>query len=64
MGALPNSGIFYDEVIPTANELSGMDNMNKPYLPRSCKYLFLVFYTLHKKVNSQYVASVTKWINH
>lgn len=64
MGALPISGTFYDEVVPNAKELSGMDNRSKPYLPPSCKYLFLAFHTLREKVNSQYMVSITKWINH
>lgn len=64
MGALPISGTFYDEVVPNAKELSSMDNRSKPYLPPSCKYLFLAFHTLREKVNSQYMVSVTKWINH
>lgn len=64
MGTLPISGTFYDEVVLNAKELSGMDNRSKLYLPPSCKYLFLTFHTLCEKVNSQYMVSVTKWINH
>lgn len=64
MGALSIADIFYDEVVPNANELLDMDNRSKSYLPPSCKYLFLVVHTLREKVNSQYMVSMTKWINY
>ena len=33
LGGLPIRGLFYDEVVPTTNELEGVDDQGKNYLP-------------------------------
>ncbi|KAF7136170.1 hypothetical protein RHSIM_Rhsim08G0106900 [Rhododendron simsii] len=42
-GGLSIDGIFYDEVVPSARELTGVDKKDVPLLPPSCKYLFLAY---------------------
>ncbi|KAG5550487.1 hypothetical protein RHGRI_015454 [Rhododendron griersonianum] len=42
-GGLSMDGIFYDEAVPSARELTGVDKKNVPLLPSSCKYLFLAY---------------------
>ncbi|KAH0636299.1 hypothetical protein KY289_036214 [Solanum tuberosum] len=48
IGGLPVHGSFYDEVIPSAKELTHVDDQGKSFLPRSCSYLFSAFYRLTK----------------
>ncbi|KAH0729706.1 hypothetical protein KY290_000839 [Solanum tuberosum] len=36
IGGLPVHGFFYDEVIPSAKELTHVDDQGKSFLPRSC----------------------------
>ncbi|KAK4706249.1 hypothetical protein R3W88_034194 [Solanum pinnatisectum] len=48
IGGLPIHGSFYDEVIPSAKELTHVDDQGKSFLPRSYSYLFLAFYRLTK----------------
>ncbi|KAG5524094.1 hypothetical protein RHGRI_030926 [Rhododendron griersonianum] len=43
IGGLSIDGIFYDEAMPSARELTGVDKKDVPLLPSSCKYLFLVY---------------------
>ncbi|KAH0713698.1 hypothetical protein KY289_009657 [Solanum tuberosum] len=45
---LPVHGSFYDEVIPSAKELTHVDDQGKSFLPRSCSFLFSAFYRLTK----------------
>ncbi|KAH0633332.1 hypothetical protein KY284_036118 [Solanum tuberosum] len=48
IGGLLVHGSFYDEVIPSAKELTHVDDQGKSFLPRSCSYLFSAFYRLTK----------------
>ncbi|KAH0696636.1 hypothetical protein KY290_014018 [Solanum tuberosum] len=48
IGGLPVHGSFYDEVIPSAKELTDVDDQGKSFLPRSCSFLFSAFYRLTK----------------
>ncbi|PHT59512.1 hypothetical protein CQW23_01875 [Capsicum baccatum] len=41
-------GSFYDEVIPSAKELTYVDDKGMPFLFRSCSYLISAFYRLTK----------------
>ena len=41
---LPIFGTFYDEVIPSADELNEADKKGRSFLPKSCKYLFIAFH--------------------
>ncbi|KAG5553873.1 hypothetical protein RHGRI_011665 [Rhododendron griersonianum] len=43
IGGLSIDGIFYDEAVPSARELIGVDKKGVPLLPSSCKYLFLAY---------------------
>ncbi|KAG5630490.1 hypothetical protein H5410_002207 [Solanum commersonii] len=47
-GGLPVHGFLYDEVIPSAKELTYIDDQGKSFFPRSCSFLFLAFYRLTK----------------
>ncbi|KAG5541833.1 hypothetical protein RHGRI_021617 [Rhododendron griersonianum] len=42
-GGLSIDGIFYDEAVPSARELTGVDKKDVPLLPSSRKYLFLAY---------------------
>ncbi|PIN26510.1 hypothetical protein CDL12_00733 [Handroanthus impetiginosus] len=55
---LPIRGEFYDEVIPTVKELLGID-LHKSFLPRSCKYLFMVYHHLSHDSTG---VSASNWI--
>ncbi|KAG5521474.1 hypothetical protein RHGRI_033887 [Rhododendron griersonianum] len=46
LGGLPISGLIYDEAIPHADELIGVDKDNTYYLPVNCRYLFLAYHRL------------------
>ncbi|KAH0636783.1 hypothetical protein KY289_036698 [Solanum tuberosum] len=48
IGGLPVQGHFYDEVVPSAKELTQMDAQKELLLPQSCRYLFSAFYRLAK----------------
>ncbi|KAG6746313.1 hypothetical protein POTOM_050853 [Populus tomentosa] len=42
--SLPIFGTFYDEVIPSADELNEADKKGRSFLPKSYKYLFIAFH--------------------
>ncbi|KAL3849464.1 hypothetical protein ACJIZ3_011346 [Penstemon smallii] len=46
LGGHPLRGLFYDEVVPSAKELTGVDKDNKIFLPRSCQHLFSAYHHL------------------
>ncbi|KAH0669910.1 hypothetical protein KY285_024053 [Solanum tuberosum] len=48
IGGLHVHGSFYDEVIPSAKELTHVDYQGKSFLPRSYSFLFSTFYRLNK----------------
>ncbi|MCD7448047.1 hypothetical protein HAX54_037361 [Datura stramonium] len=58
-GGLPVHGSFYDEVIPSAQELTQADQHGKPFLPKNRSYLFLAFYWLSKGASQE--VSVRDW---
>ena len=62
LGGLPLKGLFYDEVVPTAKELEGVDDQGKNYLPRSCRYLFIVYHRLQHRMKRQSKVNVNNWI--
>ncbi|KAF8394972.1 hypothetical protein HHK36_018911 [Tetracentron sinense] len=41
IGGLPITGEFYDEVVPSLKEITGLDEKLTPVLPFSCRFLFL-----------------------
>ncbi|XP_027170520.1 putative disease resistance protein RGA3 [Coffea eugenioides] len=46
LGGLSIDGSFFDEVVPSAQELLIRDKEGKPLLPESCRYLFSAYYHL------------------
>nr|XP_027066402.1 uncharacterized protein LOC113692228 isoform X1 [Coffea arabica] len=46
LGGLSIDGTFFDEVVPSAQELLTHDKEGKPLLPESCRYLFSTYYHL------------------
>ncbi|KAG5523896.1 hypothetical protein RHGRI_030781 [Rhododendron griersonianum] len=46
LGGLPIYGLIYDEAVPHADELIGVDKDNTYYLPVNCRYLFLAYHRL------------------
>ncbi|KAF7134625.1 hypothetical protein RHSIM_Rhsim08G0105700 [Rhododendron simsii] len=46
-GGLSIDGIFYDEVVSSGRELTGVDKKDVPLLPPSCKYLFLAYHKIY-----------------
>ncbi|KAH0688969.1 hypothetical protein KY289_016327 [Solanum tuberosum] len=60
IGGLLVQGHFYDEVVPSAKELTQTDTQKKLLLPQSCRYLFLAFYILAKDDLQE--VSVHDWV--
>ncbi|PHT55431.1 hypothetical protein CQW23_03917 [Capsicum baccatum] len=58
---LPIHGTFFDEVIPSAKELSQIDQQGKPFLPKTCVYFFSTFYRLSNGVSKE--VSIHDWVN-
>uniref|UniRef100_A0A2N9H4X7 Aminotransferase-like plant mobile domain-containing protein n=1 Tax=Fagus sylvatica TaxID=28930 RepID=A0A2N9H4X7_FAGSY len=54
IGGLPLYGSFYDEVVPSAKEMSS--------LPSSCEYLFAAFHHLSLELGSPHLVTSTKWV--
>ncbi|KAG5523751.1 hypothetical protein RHGRI_030662 [Rhododendron griersonianum] len=46
-GGLSIDGIFNDEAVPSARELTGVDKKDVPLLLSSCKYLFLAYHKIY-----------------
>ena len=61
LGGLPITGLFYDEVVPSAKELTGHDNHGK-HLPRSCQYLFHAYHILSHSSNNRQEVTIEEWI--
>uniref|UniRef100_A0A7N2RBY1 Aminotransferase-like plant mobile domain-containing protein n=2 Tax=Quercus lobata TaxID=97700 RepID=A0A7N2RBY1_QUELO len=62
LGGLPCTGAFYDEVVPNAQELDGINDQGRPYLPYSYRYLFLAYHHLQNRLKRQGKVSVHDWI--
>ena len=54
--------MFYDEVIPSATELTGEDDKGR-FLPKCCEYLFVAYYFLNNKRNFDGKVLVEDWVN-
>ncbi|KAL3846069.1 hypothetical protein ACJIZ3_003472 [Penstemon smallii] len=54
LGGLPLRGLFYDEVVPSAKELTGVDKDNKLFLSRSCQHLFSAYHHLGAAILMEY----------
>ncbi|XP_060195511.1 uncharacterized protein LOC132624806 [Lycium barbarum] len=62
LGGLPIGGHFYEEVIPEAKELTGVDTKNQRYISRVCEYLFTAFHYLQEGRSDNPRVSLSKWI--
>ncbi|KAH0688041.1 hypothetical protein KY284_018594 [Solanum tuberosum] len=60
IGGLPVQGHFYDEVVPSAKELTQTDTKKELLFPQSCRYLFSAFYILAKDDLQE--VSVHDWV--
>ncbi|KAL0454808.1 UNVERIFIED_CONTAM: hypothetical protein Slati_0820000 [Sesamum latifolium] len=49
LAGLPMTGCLYDEVIPSALELTGADEKGGRFIPRSSKYLLYAYHLLREK---------------
>nr|POF00329.1 hypothetical protein CFP56_33962 [Quercus suber] len=45
--------VFHDEVVPNVQELDGTNDQGRPYLPCSCRYLFLAYHHLQNRLKRQ-----------
>ena len=54
--------MFYDEVIPSAVELTGEDDKGR-FLPKCCEYLFVAYHFLSNKRNFDGKVLVENWVN-
>ncbi|KAK6144781.1 hypothetical protein DH2020_021601 [Rehmannia glutinosa] len=64
LAGLPITGSLYDEVVPCAKELTGLDEAASQFLPRSCGYLLHAYHHLRKIVNGGQSSQVpiSEWI--
>ncbi|PHT40175.1 hypothetical protein CQW23_19029 [Capsicum baccatum] len=61
IGSLPVHRTFFDEVVPLTKELSQTYQQGKPFLPKTCAYLFSEFYQLSNGASKE--VSVHDWVN-
>ena len=59
IGGLPIQGKFYDEVVPSAEELSLCNNRG---LPASCRCLFWAYHKLSQDARSKSGVKISSWI--
>ncbi|KAL0354314.1 UNVERIFIED_CONTAM: hypothetical protein Sangu_1012700 [Sesamum angustifolium] len=60
---LPMMGCLYDEVVPSALELTGVDEKKERFIPRSSKYLLYAYHLLQSVDDSRCShVSIGKWI--
>ncbi|KAG5553122.1 hypothetical protein RHGRI_011102 [Rhododendron griersonianum] len=62
IGGLPVYGKFYDEVIPPARDLTGVDENNMYLLPPSCMHLFAAYHRLFRASESHHITA-HDWIH-
>ncbi|KAL0358132.1 UNVERIFIED_CONTAM: hypothetical protein Scaly_1498900 [Sesamum calycinum] len=59
---LSMTGCLYDEVVPSAVELTGIDEKREIFIPRSNKYLFYAYHLLQSADDNRCShASIDKW---
>ncbi|KAL0337535.1 UNVERIFIED_CONTAM: hypothetical protein Scaly_2028600 [Sesamum calycinum] len=60
---LPMTGCLYDEVVPSALELTGVDEKRERFIPRSCKYLLYAYHLLQSADDDRCShVSIDKWV--
>ena len=62
LGSLPIVGDLYEELIPSASELTGVDKKNTRFVPQSCEFLFSAYHLLRKRNGSVSQVSIDTWI--
>ncbi|KAF7148540.1 hypothetical protein RHSIM_Rhsim03G0094500 [Rhododendron simsii] len=62
IGGLPVYGKFYDEVIPLARDLTGVDENNTYLLPPSCRHLFAAYHRLFRASETHHITA-HDWIH-
>ncbi|KAL0290406.1 UNVERIFIED_CONTAM: hypothetical protein Sangu_2575800 [Sesamum angustifolium] len=61
---LPMNGLMYDEVVPSAKELDGVDKTGRRFVPHSHKFLLHAYHLLQINSNGGQLSqvSIDKWI--
>ncbi|KAK4384213.1 hypothetical protein Sango_3081700 [Sesamum angolense] len=60
---LPMTSCLYDEVVPSALELIGVDEKRERFIPRSCKYLLYTYHLLQSVDDNRCShISIDKWV--
>ncbi|KAH7836659.1 hypothetical protein Vadar_004031 [Vaccinium darrowii] len=62
LGGLPIRGLMYDEVVPSAEEKTGVDKDSMLYLLVNCHYLFFAYHRLQAESKKGEVR-VDAWVN-
>ncbi|KAL0349852.1 UNVERIFIED_CONTAM: hypothetical protein Sradi_4134400 [Sesamum radiatum] len=63
LAGLPMTGCLYDEVVPSALELIGIDEKRERFIPRSSKYLFYAYHLLQSADDNRCShVSIDKWV--
>ncbi|PHT45681.1 hypothetical protein CQW23_14839 [Capsicum baccatum] len=62
IGGLPIRGFPYEEVVPNAIELTGVDEKHERFIPCSCEFLFVAFQHLQEGEASNPRVPLSKWI--
>ncbi|KAL0433580.1 UNVERIFIED_CONTAM: hypothetical protein Slati_2692300, partial [Sesamum latifolium] len=62
---LPRNGLMYDEVVPYAKELDGVDETGRRLVPHSCKFLLHAYHLLQGSIGGDQFSHVPadKWIS-
>ncbi|KAL0315018.1 UNVERIFIED_CONTAM: hypothetical protein Scaly_2897500 [Sesamum calycinum] len=60
---LPMTGCLYEEVVPSALELTEVDEKRERFIPRSCKYLLYAYHLLQSADDNPCShVSIDKWV--
>ncbi|KAL0296096.1 UNVERIFIED_CONTAM: hypothetical protein Sradi_6661700 [Sesamum radiatum] len=60
---LPMTGCLYDEVVPSALQLTGVDEKRERFIPRSSKYLLYAYHLLQSADDNRCShVSIDKWV--
>ncbi|KAL0287357.1 UNVERIFIED_CONTAM: hypothetical protein Scaly_2767300 [Sesamum calycinum] len=63
LAGLPMAGCLYDEVVPSALELTGVDEKRERFVPRSSKYLLYAYHLLQSADDNRCShVSIDKWV--
>nr|TKR78490.1 hypothetical protein D5086_0000281960 [Populus alba] len=60
---LPIFGTFYDEVIPSTDELNEADKKGRSFLPKSYKYIFIAFHKECQTIDGDHVMTLQDWVD-